>query len=565
MNKHGDVKSRINRRDFVQAAGLGAAALLADAVPGRQPVTAATPVFKVNPSSARRAFADLEIALRATATEVSLFPGAPTRVWAYQGEVLQGDPASLQTIQDPSRRYPVRRVSLREFLQVPPRPARPPYTYLGPIIRVRRGQRVRVNFTNNLPEATVMHWHGLHVPPEMDAHPRLLINPGQSYVYEFEVTNRAGTYWFHPHPDGRTGQQVYNGLAGLFLVSDGEDAAAELPSGSYDIPLVIQDRIIDANNQFVYQAGGGQTGGQMGGMMGNDGFLGDRILVNGRSDFLLDVARRAYRLRLLNGSNSRVYKLAWGDGTPLVVIGTDGGLLEQAVQRNYVMLAPGERIELWADFSGRESGVVMQLRSLQFSGAEGGMGGGQSLPNGAPFTLMNVRVVGRTSESSVLPARLSTINRYRVEDAVNRSAPRSFAVSMAMGNGGMRWLLNGRPYQETEVAANETVRLNTTEVWELVNNSGGGMMGMSMIHPLHIHGLQFQVLERQVAAQLSSGYETVRYGYVDDGWKDTVMLMPGERVRLLLRFEDFTGMYVYHCHNLEHEDAGMMRNYLVRA
>jgi FtsP/CotA-like multicopper oxidase with cupredoxin domain len=565
MNKQEDDAERINRRDFVQAAGLGAVALLSDAVPGRQPVIAASPVVKGNPSNARRAIADLEIALRATAAEVSLFPGAPTRVWAYQGEVLQGDPASLQTIQDPSPRYPVRRVSLREFLQVPPRPARPPYTYLGPIIWVRRGQRVRVNFTNNLPEATVMHWHGLHVPPEMDAHPRLLVNPGQSYVYEFEVTNRAGTYWFHPHPDGRTGQQVYNGLAGLFLVSDGEDAAAELPSGSYDIPLVIQDRIIDANNQFVYQAGGGQTGGQMGGMMGNDGFLGDRILVNGRSDFSLDVARRAYRLRLLNGSNSRVYKLAWGDGTSLVVIGTDGGLLEQAVQRNYVMLAPGERIELWADFSGRESGVVMQLRSLQFSGAEGSMGGGQSLPNGAPFTLMNVRVVGRTSESSVLPARLSTINRYRVEDAVNRSAPRSFAVSMAMVNGGMRWLLNGRPYQETEVAANETVRLNTTEVWELVNNSGGGMMGMSMIHPLHIHGLQFQVLERQVAAQLSSGYETVRYGYVDDGWKDTVMLMPGERVRLLLRFEDFTGMYVYHCHNLEHEDAGMMRNYLVRA
>lgn len=561
MNKHGDVQGGIKRRDFVQAAGLGAAALLADAVLGRQRVTAATPVFKVNPSSARRSVADLEIALRATAAEVALFPGAPTRVWAYQGEVLQGDPASLQTIQDPSPRYPVRRVSLREFLQVPPRPARPPYTYLGPIIRVQRGQRVRINFTNGLPEQTVMHWHGLHVPPEMDAHPRLLVNPGQSYVYEFEVTNRAGTYWFHPHPHGRTARQVYNGLAGLFLVSDNEDAAAELPSGSYDIPFVIQDRIIDANNQFVYQAGGGQTGE----MMGNDGFLGDRILVNGRLDFTLGVSRRAYRLRLLNGSNSRVYKLAWDDGTPLVVIGTDGGLLEQAVQRNYVMLAPGERIELWADFSGRESGAVMQLRSLQFSGAEVGMGRGQMLPNGAPFAVMNVRVVGRTSEPAVLPSRLSTINRYRAEDAVNRNAPRSFAVSMAMGNGGMRWVLNGRPYQEQEVANNEIVQLNTTEVWELVNNSSGGMMGMSMIHPLHIHGLQFQVLERQVAAQVSSGYETVRQGYVDEGWKDTVMLMPGERVKLLLRFEDFTGMYVYHCHNLEHEDAGMMRNYLVRA
>lgn len=561
MNKQEDDTERINRRDFVQAIGLGAAALLSEAFSGGQSAAAATPVFKGIPSNTRRAIADLEIALRATAAEVSLFPGSLTRVWVYQGEVLQGDPASLQTIQDLSPRYPVRRVSLREFLQVPPRPARPPYTYLGPIIRVRRGQRVRINFTNNLPEATVMHWHGLHVPPEMDAHPRLLVNLGQSYIYEFEVTNRAGTYWFHPHPDGRTGRQVYNGLAGLFIVSDDEEATAGLPSGSYDIPLVIQDRIIDANNQFVYQTGGGQ----MGGMMGNDGFLGDRILVNGRPDFILDVARRAYRLRLLNGSNSRVYKLAWDDGAPLVVIGTDGGLLEQAMQRNYVMLAPGERTELWADFSGRESGTVMQLRSLQFSGAEVGMGGGQVLPNGAPFAVMNVRVVGRTGEPAVLPAHLSSINRHRVEDAVNRNAPRSFAVSMAMGNGGMRWLLNGRPYQETEIAANESVRLNTTEVWELVNNSGSGMMGMSMIHPLHIHGLQFQVLERQVAAQLSSGYETVRYGYVDEGWKDTVMLMPGERVRLLLRFEDFTGMYVYHCHNLEHEDAGMMRNYLVRA
>jgi FtsP/CotA-like multicopper oxidase with cupredoxin domain len=207
----------------------------------------------------------------------------------------------------------------------------------------------------------------------------------------------------------------------------------------------------------------------------------------------------------------------------------------------------------------------MQLRSLQFSGAEVGMSGGQMLPNGAPFNVMNVRVVGRTGEPTPPPTQLSTINRYRMEDAVNRNAPRSFAVSMGMMSGGMRWLLNGRPYQETEVATNEIVRLDTTEVWELVNNSTGGMMGMSMVHPIHIHGLQFQVIERQVASQMTAGYETVRYGYVDEGWKDTVMMMPGERIRLLLRFEDFTGMYVYHCHNLEHEDAGMMRNYLVRA
>lgn len=542
----------MNRRDFLQATGFGTAALLTSAV--------SMPVITKAPMKFATDF--LEFALQTTAFDVPLLPGVWTRVWGYKGSVIYGDPTSLQTIQNPARdSYPVRfsnRAS--QELQAPPRRARLPYTYLGPIIKVRHGQRVRINFTNNLPEATVMHWHGLHVAPEMDAHPSFLVAPGQAYVYEFEVANRAGTYWFHPHPDGRTGRQVYNGLAGLFVVSDDEEAAADLPAGNFDIPLVIQDRIIDANNQFVYQAGGG--------MMGNDGFLGDRILVNGRPDFTLDVARRAYRLRLLNGSNSRVYKLAWDDGTPLTVIGTDGGLLERAVQRNYVMLAPGERIELWVDFSGRESGAMMQLRSLQFSGAEMGMGGNQMLPNGAPFTVMNVRVVGRTGELAQPPTQLSTINRYRMEDAVNRNAPRSFAVSMGTGGmmgGGMRWLLNGRPYQEAEVATNEIVRLNTTEVWELVNNSTGGMMGMSMVHPIHIHGLQFQVIERQIASQMTAGYETVRYGYVDEGWKDTVMMMPGERIRLLLRFEDFTGKYVYHCHNLEHEDAGMMRNYRVQA
>ena len=537
----------MNRRNFIQAASFGAAMLLTDAGALENSLT---PFIEGKFPYAGGAFvADAEVALRATPAEVQLMAGVPTRVWTYQGEVLRGDPANLQTIQDPARRSPIRSAN-SQSLQAPPRLSPPPYTYLGPIIRARRGQRIRINFTNHLPEATVMHWHGLHVAPETDAHPSLLVAPGQTYVYEFEVSNRAGTYWFHPHPDGRTARQVYNGLAGLFLVSDEEEEAAGLPSaglpsGSYDIPLVIQDRIFDADNQFVYQISG--AGG--GGMMGNDGFLGDRILINGRPDFTLTVARRAYRLRLLNGSNSRVYKLAWLDGTPLTVIGTDGGLLEAPLQRDYVMLSPGERVELWADFSDRPADTVMQFRSLQFPGAEMGMGGGQTLPNGAPFTVMKVRVTGRASETTLLPSRLSTIRRHRMEDAINRDSPRSYAISIGPGSmpgGGIRWLLNGRPYQETEVAANEIVRLDTTEVWEFVNTGASGMRGMSMVHPLHVHGLQFQVVERRVDPQLATGYETVRHGYVDEGWKDTVMLMQGERVKLLLRFEDFTGMYVYH-------------------
>lgn len=519
----------IERRDFLRSAGCGAAGLMIN----RAPLAGTVAGFTL----------DVELALRATAAQLTLFEGQPTQVWSYQGNVLSGDPASLQTVSDLFPRGPIRSTSGDH----PTRLSSLRPTYLGPILHLKRGQKVRVNFTNLLPEETIIHWHGLHLPPEMDAHPRYAIGGGQTYVYEFEVKDRAGTYWFHPHPDGRTARQVYRGLAGLLIVSDGEEAALGLPAGRYDVPLVIQDRVIDAANQFVYQ---------LNGMMETlTGFLGDRILVNGQQDFTLPVERRGYRLRLLNGSNSRVYKLAWSDGAPMTVIATDGGLLEKAVQRNYVMLAPGERIELIEDFSPFATGTVRELRSLSFSGSGVGMAGGQALPNGALFSVMQFKVNGRTSEPFNLPSQLSALPRHRLEDAVNANSPRTFAASMGM----MRWQLNGRTFETTGVAENERVRLNDLEVWELINQPGGGM---SMIHPLHIHGLQFQIIERQIQSGFAAEWETVRHGYVDDGWKDTVMLMPGERVKLLLKFADFTGLFLYHCHNLEHEDAGMMRNYL---
>jgi FtsP/CotA-like multicopper oxidase with cupredoxin domain len=161
---------------------------------------------------------DLEVRLRAVESEVSILSGVATRVWTYQGEVLQGDAAALQSIPD---------------------------SYLGPIFRVQQGQHVRIHFDNELPEASIIHWHGLILPEAMDAHPRYAIAPGETYVYDFIVTNRAGTYWYHPHPHGATATQVYNGLAGLFIVSDDEENALPLPSGDYDVPLVFQDRTVD--------------------------------------------------------------------------------------------------------------------------------------------------------------------------------------------------------------------------------------------------------------------------------------------------------------------------------
>ncbi len=472
---------------------------------------------------------DLDISLTAQPTQIQIFPGNHTRVWSFKGQVLKGDKTSLINLER---------------------------SYLGPIIKVNKGQKIRIRFANDIPDATIVHWHGLHVPAIMDGHPRYVIPQEESYIYEFEVRNRAGTYWYHPHPHGRTGPQVYGGMAGLFIVSDEEEKATGLPSGEYDIPLVIQDRAFDNDNQLVYMSG------HM--MERMNGFLGDWILVNGHPDFILPVATRAYRLRLLNGSNSRIYKLAWQDGSPLTVIGTDGGLLEKPVHRRYVMLGVGERIELWANFSSYPVGSETSLVSLPFDtgmmagGMMGGgrmgrgmMGSGQVLPNGASFPIFRVRVNRREKTTIRLPQRLSSIKWYMPEDAVNFQDPRSFHLLMRR----MTWTIHGRIFQMEEVADDERVRMDTLEVWEFINEGGMGMMGMmNMPHPIHLHGKQFQVLERR----------GVRHnGYVDEGWKDTVLLMPGERIKLLVRFEDYPGLFLYHCHNLEHEDMGMMRNYLV--
>ena len=180
------------------------------------------------------------------------------------------------------------------------------------------------------------------------------------------------------------------------------------------------------------------------------------------------------------------------------------------------------------------------------------MGGGQILSNGAGFTIFRIKVNHPEKTTLSLPKRLSTLERYSFNAAVNFRYPRTFYLFMRQ----MTWTINGRTFRMTEVANDERVRLDTLEVWEFINEGGGmGMMGMmSMPHPIHLHGTQFQVLGR-------SG--VMHNGYVDDGWKDTVLLMPGESIKLLVGFERYQGLYLYHCHNLEHEDMGMMRNYLV--
>jgi FtsP/CotA-like multicopper oxidase with cupredoxin domain len=478
-------------------------------------------------------------------------------VWRYAGNLIKGPTNALTTMPD---------------------------AYLGPLLRFSHGQKVRIRLRNELPEETITHWHGLHVPMLMDGHPTAAIDPGETYVYEFDIRNRAGMYFYHPHTHEKTATQVYRGLAGAIIVEDDEERALGLPSGEFEMPLVIQDRSFDGDNQLAY-------GGDM--HMRMFGFYGDRTLVNGRCNLTLDVASRPYRLRILNGSNARIYKLCWDDRTPLTVIGVDGGLLEKAETRPYVMLAPAERVDLLVDFSGRPQGSKLTMLSGEFYGLIPPMAQrmmGSDLAMGEEFPLFATRVTKTSSDPWKLPEKLSTIRRFRKEDIANLDNPIPIAITMAH----MAMLLNGRPYDHDDIEPRERIPVDTTQLIEIFHERGGmemggmgrmgmmggggmmrgrmggmgmgrgmGMMGMmSMAHPIHLHGQQFEIVERSFAGD-DDAYATIREGFIDSGLKDTVLVAPGERLRIVKPFGDFKGRFMYHCHNLEHEDAGMMREFSV--
>ncbi|MBX7214719.1 MAG: multicopper oxidase family protein [Thermoflexales bacterium] len=493
---------------------------------------------------------DIELSLKALPGTAQILPGATTNTWSYQAQLQRGE-ASALTIH--------------------------PNRFLGPHLRVKRGQKVRVRFSNGLPagQVTNVHWHGLLVPDSMDGHPRHVIDPGQTFVYEFEVKNRPGLYWFHPHPHVLTGQQVYRGLAGLLQVEDDAATAATLPTGEFDLPIVIQDRLFDAANQLLYPAQtetgqqGGMNHGGMGGMnmqsmmAGMMGALGDTVLVNGQKDASLEVGPRPYRLRFFNASNARIYKLAWSNGEPFNVIGTDGGLLDRPVTRPYLMLAPAQRIEIWVDFKRWASGQPVTLESGAFeTGEAAGMMASSAPELGAPMRVMTVRVSGNASSPLTLPASFPALDAPRIEQATNAAAPRRFTLTL----NGMQWLINGRSFEMDKVAADEVVTRGATEVWEFVNalNPGHMMEANGMPHPIHIHGTQFTVLGRSTLPELQKLQDGTRDGLVDTGLHDTVLVMPGESVKLLMQFNE-AGRFLFHCHNLEHESQGMMRNVDVRA
>lgn len=438
----------------------------------------------------------------------------------------------------------------------------------NPVLVVRRGEDFSADITNELDEPTTTHWHGLLVEWSMDGHPSRVIEPGATYRYRFRVRDRSGTYWYHPHPHGRTAAQVAMGLAGLFLVDDEDDERLRnelgLILGETDIPLLLQDKSFDRDGNVLYAPDASAA------VMG---YEGETILVNYTPKPVLEAASRLYRLRLLNGANARIFRLALTDAgsrrrLPMTLIGTDGGLLEQSQSTQEQFLSPGERADVLVDFRNLEVGATVALVSLGFDPmhremshgsagmhAEHGEGAGSTVP-GSEYAVLKIVVASEEVYESTVPERLASLPS--ADHLPTRS--RSFRLSASGDHGTMRWLINDASYRldaEPLIAERGTV-----EVWEVHNDE------LSMPHPMHLHGAPFSMLSRSRSPGQVARLAVDEQGRLatDLGRKDTVLVWPGESVRIAVDFRHpFEGeqRYLFHCHILEHEDAGMMTEILV--
>ena len=439
--------------------------------------------------------------------------------------------------------------------------------FLNPVLKVRTGTSLRIKLWNALEETSIIHWHGLKVDSNNDGHPHYAVPGGATYDYHFTVANRAATYWYHPHPHHLTGKQVYLGLAGLFIVEDDEELALQkaldLRFGETDIPLMLQDRRLDDNGQLVFKPTAEEQ---------LHGHLGAEVLVNLTPRPHLDVASRLHRFRILNGSNARLYRLAFRHGDRLLdytVIGTDGGLIDRPRTVREVFLAPSERVDVLLDLRAATRGDAITLVSLPFDAmhmetpgaATAGHGAHDAhaghtredanavKPDGTELELLRIRVERKIAYDRSVPQVLSSID----PPVESPYSPRLIVLDQARG----KWRINGATYDMK--ATPITVKRDTVEAWDIRN------VPPTMPHPIHIHGFQFRVVSRtgspEQQRRLAAGPDGL--AATDLGWKDSVLVWPGETVRIVTDFtHNFLGdqVYMIHCHNLEHEDGGMMLN-----
>jgi spore coat protein A len=459
-------------------------------------------------------------------------------------------------------------ISMKEFRQKLHRDL-PPTTlwgydgkYPGPTIEAYRNQPVQVRWINDLryvdtglprtdhyfdvdtrihgPDMmgktprTVVHLHGGHVPSEYDGFPESTYVSGESRLYRYPNSQLPATLWYHDHALGITRYNVMLGLAGLYLIRDKNEEALHLPSGPYEVPLVIQDRSFNPDGSLRYPA------------QWTPMFLGDKVLVNGKVWPKLQVNRGKYRFRVLNGSNHRIFTLALSDHHPFQVIGGDGGLLTSPVEVTQLVLGPAERADLVIDFEGYGPDSEVLLQDT--------LGAGQMDPSDPTASrIMKFVVSGTSGWTAPVPPILSPVERIPESQAT-----RTRTFELRFDQNLQKFRLGDFGWDEKT----EFPTLGSTEIWEFANETPES-------HPMHMHLVMFQILDRSsfqvVDGKVVPGTDRRPPDPDEAGWKDTAIVKSHELLRVIMRFgpDGFLGDYVFHCHMLEHEDNDMMRQFTV--
>ncbi len=419
--------------------------------------------------------------------------------------------------------------------------------YLGPTIRTRQNSELNLNYHNTLSEGVSIHGHGLHVPGDVDGGPQLEIQPSDRWQPSLSIVQPAATCWYHSHTHGRTGEQVYRGLAGMMIIDDELSDGLPLPRryGVDDLPVIIQDRTFDAKGHLVYSLKDADE----------DGWLGETVIINGAISPFATVPAGKVRLRLLNGANARFYIVTFADKRPFHKIASDGGLLSAPVELTAMEMAPGERCEIVVDLVDGAPAGLLTLFEDQFDEEEGTLNSmldrlfRSSKPaQVSSLTLMPDKTLA--AHTAPLPDKMVEIVRPKPSEIVRT---RDFMLAMNEGGGGghgqhgaMNMTINGAVMDMNVI--NEEVKRGEWERWRIRADDGA--------HPFHVHGCSF-LIEHMEGAPAPLHQQ---------GWKDMVVLDDDDWSEIVVRFDHAatkTHPYMYHCHILEHEDHGMMGQFTV--
>ncbi len=430
---------------------------------------------------------------------------------------------------------------------------------LGPTLIMQAGQQVSMNVTNSIGEASTVHWHGFHVAPENDGGPHTVIEPNTTWTPSFEVLDKAGTYWYHPHLHDSTTKHVLKGLAGMIIVKDAEEAALSLPRtyGVDDFPLIIQTKSIDADGTINYQ--------------GQNTNSDTKLMVNATPSPRLNVPQQYVRFRILNASLQRVFNIGLSNGFSFFHIATDGGLKATRTSISRLRLSPGERGEIVVPFNIYSVGTNLQLVSYAGSLPSGTWGatnawlggGAAAVPpgytpnfmNGTTFNILGFTVVAPTATPTPIlsiPSTLATVTPIPEASAtVTRNKWLFAGDGGGVKIGNTSNIASANAFSLTTI--DDVIPLNSTEIWTLHGS-------FNMYHPFHIHDIQFYILDRR-----DSNNNIIPLTSNEIGRKDVVFVGPKETVRFITKFDDFWSdvPYMYHCHITIHEDRGMMKQFIV--